>query len=56
MLRGLTAEQALLRINSQMSTEERNAKATRVINTDRAIERTQAELTGLYQQLLKRLN
>ena len=55
MLRGLTAEEAQARIDSQMTTEERNAKATRVINTDRSIERTQAELTGLYQQALKKL-
>jgi len=55
MLRGLTAEEAQARIDSQMSSEERNAKATRIINTDHAIERTQAELTGLYQQILKRL-
>ena len=55
MLRGLTAEQAQARISSQMASEERNAKATKIINTDRAVERTHAELTSLYQQLLKRL-
>lgn len=55
MSRGLTAEQAQARIGSQMSAEERNARATRIINTDRPVERTHAELTNLYQQLLKRL-
>jgi len=55
MSRGLTLEQARARIDSQMPSEERVARATKVINTDRAIERTQAELTNLYQQLLKRL-
>ncbi|MGN0802161.1 MAG: dephospho-CoA kinase [Candidatus Faecivicinus sp.] len=56
MSRGLTAEQAQARIDSQMSAEERSAKATRTINTDRSIDRTQSELTALYQQLLKRLD
>lgn len=55
MSRGLTAEQAQARIDSQMSADERSARATRMINTDRPIERTRAELTSLYQQLLKRL-
>ena len=55
MLRGLTAEQAQARIDSQMTSEERNEKATRIINTDRTIERTQAELSSLYQQVLKKL-
>ena len=55
MARGLTAQQAQARIASQMSAEERNARAARVINTDRSIERTQAELTALYQQLIRRL-
>jgi len=56
MSRGLTAEQAQARIDSQMKSEERCARATRVINTDRAIEKTQSELTGLYQQVLRRLS
>lgn len=55
MQRGLTAEQAQARIDSQMNPEERSAKATKVINTDRPVERTRAELTNLYQQILKRL-
>ena len=56
MARGLTAEQAQARIDSQMPQEERNARAARVISTDRSIDRTQAELSSLYQQLLKRLD
>ena len=55
MQRGLTAQQAQARIDSQMSAEERSAKATRIINTDRPVEKTHAELTNLYQQLLKRI-
>ena len=55
MARGLTESQARARIASQMSREERNARATRVINTDRPVEETRAELTALYQQLLARL-
>lgn len=55
MMRGLTAEQARARIDSQMSAEERSARSTRTINTDRPIERTQSELTSLYQQVLKRV-
>ena len=56
MARGLTREQAQARIDSQMASEERVGRSTRVINTDRAVERTQAELGSLYQQTLKRLN
>ena len=56
MDRGLTEEQARARMESQMSAEERSERATRVINTERAIERTHAELTNLYQQILKRLD
>ena len=56
MQRGLTREQAQARIDSQMPSEERSARATRVINTGRPIEKTQAELTNLYQQLLKKLS
>lgn len=55
MERGLSMESAQARIDSQMSTEERNARSTRVINTDRSIERTQAELASLYQQVLKKI-
>ena len=55
MERGLTREQAQARIDSQMSSEERCARSARVISTDRSIERTQAELTSLFQQVLKKL-
>ena len=55
MARGLTMEDAQARIASQMTAEERNARATRVINTDRSIDKTQAELAALYQQVLKKL-
>lgn len=56
MARGLSLEDAQARIASQMPAEERNARANRVISTDRSIDRTQAELAALYQQVLKRLN
>ena len=52
---GLSREQAAARIAGQMSMEERNARATRVINSDRPIEKTRAELSQLYQQLLRRI-
>jgi len=51
----LSEEQAMARIQSQMSMEERNARANRVIDSGRSIEKTQAELQQLYQQLLKRI-
>lgn len=52
---GLDRDQAEARIDSQMSVEERNTRATRAINTDRPIERTQAELAALYHAVLKKL-
>lgn len=50
----LSREQAEARIDSQMSTEERNARATRAIDTDRSIERTRSELQNLYNGILKK--
>lgn len=52
---GLDRDQAEARIDSQMSVEERNTRATRAINTDRPIERTQVELAALYHAVLKKL-
>ncbi len=51
---GISREQAEARIDSQMSTEERNARATHAINTDQPVERTRAELSQLYHAALKR--
>ena len=51
---GLSPEDAIARIDSQMPLEERNARATHVIDTDRPIERTQAELEQLYRAALRR--
>lgn len=51
---GLTREQALARIESQMPTEERNARATHAINTDQPIEKTRQMLQQLYRQAEKR--
>lgn len=52
---GIGREQALLRIQSQIPAQERNARATEVLSTDRPVEKTHAELAGLYQSVLKRL-
>ena len=43
------------RIQSQMPAEEKEKLATQVIPTERPMEKTQAELAALYQQVLKRL-
>ena len=52
---GLSEEQVLARIAGQMSMEERNSRANRVINSNRPLEKTRAELTQLYNQLLRRI-
>lgn len=52
---GLNADQARARIQGQMPMAERNARANRVINSARPIEKTQSELNQLYHQLLRRL-
>ena len=52
---GLSAEQAQARIASQLPMAERNARADRVISSDRIVEKTQAELNQLYMQLLRRI-
>ena len=51
---GLSREQAEARIDSQMPADERNARATHAIDTNRPIERTRAELEQLYRAALKR--
>ena len=48
-------EQVEARIQSQMPAEEKEKLATQVIPTERPMEKTQAELASLYQQVLKRL-
>lgn len=52
---GLSLEQAAARIAGQMPMAERNARAKRVIDSGRSIEKTRAELAQLYQQLIKRM-
>jgi len=52
---GLSEEQARARIAGQMDMQERNARAKRVIRSDRPIEKTQAELEQLYLNLIKRI-
>ncbi len=51
---GLSPEEAEARIDSQLSAEARNARATHAINTDQPIERTRAELEQLYRAAVKR--
>ena len=51
---GVTREQAEARIDSMMSTEERNARATYAINTEQPMEKTRQQLTQLYRQAEKR--
>jgi len=50
---GITREAVEARINSQMSDEEKAARATKVIKNDQSVEKLKNELTGLYNQLLK---
>lgn len=52
---GLNEAQAAARVASQMPMAERNARAGRVIDSGRSIEKTRAELNQLYQQLLRRI-
>ena len=47
---GITREAAEARIDSMMSTEERNARATHAINTDQPVEKTRQTLQQLYRQ------
>ncbi|MBQ6374539.1 MAG: dephospho-CoA kinase [Clostridia bacterium] len=51
---GLTREQASARIDSQMPTEERNARATHAVNTDQPVEKTRQILGQLYHQAVRR--
>ena len=51
---GLSSQEAEERIDSQMPSEERNARASHAINTDQPIERTRAELEQLYRAAVKR--
>ena len=48
-------EQVEARIQSQMPAEEKEKLATQVIPTERPMEKTQAELAALFQQVLKKL-
>ena len=50
---GITREAAEARIDSMMSTEERNARATHAINTDQPVEKTRQTLQQLYRQAEK---
>ena len=50
---GITREQAEARIDSMMPAGERNARATRAINTDQPTEKTRQNLAQLYHQAEK---
>lgn len=52
---GLTRAEAEDRVASQMSSEERAAKANVVIRTNRSIEMTRIELNALYRELKRRV-
>ena len=52
---GLSERDARARLDAQLSMSERNARASRVIDSERPIEKTRAELKQLYQQLLRRI-
>ena len=50
---GLSREDAEARFASQMTDEERAARATRVISNDQSIEKFKSELTAVYNQAIK---
>ena len=52
---GLSQEEAIQRVDAQMSSAEKAARANVVIHTDKPIERTLAEVSNLYIGLLRRL-
>ena len=52
---GLSEAQARARIANQLPMAERNARATRVIDSARPIEETRSELARLYAELLGRI-
>ena len=52
---GLSQEEALQRVDAQMSSAEKAARANVVIHTDKPIERTLAEVSNLYIGLLRRI-
>ena len=52
---GLSEAQARARIANQLPMAERNARATRVIDSVRPIEETRSELSRLYRELIGRI-
>ena len=50
---GLSREEAEARFASQMSDEERCARATRVVCNNQSMDKFKSELTAMYQQLLR---
>lgn len=52
---GMTRAQAEARINSQMPLEEKERRATVVIDNRRSVEKLNAEVGSLYQALKKRI-
>ena len=51
----LDEDEALMRIESQMSMEEKQSRCSRVIWTDRSIQATQRELESLWQGWMKKI-
>lgn len=52
---GYSAEEAARRVDAQMASSDKAARANVVIHTDKPIDRTLAEVTGLYAGLLRRI-
>ncbi len=52
---GISVEEALSRIRAQMSNEERISRSQVVIDTDRALERTEEQVSGEWERLQERL-
>ena len=53
---GLTAEEAQARIDAQMPLEEKEARATVVIDNRKSLDKMFSELTGLFNSLYKRVS
>ena len=51
----LDEDEALMRIESQMSMEDKQKRCSRVIWTDRSIQATQRELESLWQGWMKKV-
>ena len=53
---GISREQAVARIDSMMPAEERNARATHVVDTDQPVEKTRQALAQMYRKAAGKFN